>query len=196
MATETKAKERITKGHYGYLKKRKTGLLIRGGVLLIGVLVIFFTGLITLKTNKNWLTIVAALSAIPMAMQFASLFSIVKYKSRPKEEYDEVKRIVGNGLLNTELIVANKDGKNLEFNYAYVHETGIYIYTTSLKMDLVKTPEYVRNYLRLNSVDGKVMMFTDFKAYKKTLKNLAPSDRETVEDLLLQQEGVLRAISM
>ena len=187
---------KIEKGHPGYLKKRKTGLLIRGLILAAGVLALFLTGYLTLGTRFNWLTIVAVLSAVPMAMQFATLFSLLPYKERPAEEQEKVRKAVGNGVLDTGLIVSNKDGRAIELDYAYVHESGIYLLSFGKIVSLQQTEEYIRSFLRLNQVDGSVTLFTDLDVYLKRLSSLAPSDRDSCDELLLKQEGILRAISM
>ena len=189
-------KHRVTKGHYGYLKHRKRGLLIRGLILLAGIIVLFLTGYLTLGTRNNWLTIFAVLTALPMAMQFATLFAILKYKGRPEEEYREIREITGNGVLDTEILVSNKNGKPIELPYAYFHENGIFLWTPDTKADIPASEEYLHNFLRLQEADGPVTILTDLNQYKKRLSLLPPSDRESCDELLLRQEGVLRAISM
>ena len=189
-------KKRSEKGHPGYLKRRKTGLLIRGLILAAGVAALFLTGYFTLGTRFNWLTIVAVLSAVPMAMQFATFFSIVSYKDRPEEEYRRVRETVGNGVLDTGLIVSNKDGKAIEILYAYVHETSIYLLVSDKITSLASTEEYIRSFLRLNAVDGPVTVYTSLDVYLKRLSSLEPSDRDSCDEYLLKQEGILRAISI
>ena len=188
-------KAKITKGHYGYLTKRKRGLLLRAGILLLGIAGLVIISLVIFKTAKTWLSIIAAISAIPAAMLLATFFSIVKYKEPDRELYVEVSEIVGNGVLDCDIVIPNKDGLSFQFHFIYVHETGMYAYTPNEKMDLPKTAEYVRNYLRLNECDGSFTIYKDFSRYKNALKCLAPSDRESCDELLLRQEGVLRAIT-
>ena len=188
--------KKATKGYPGYLKKRKLGLLARGLILAAGVAALFLTGYLTLNTRFNWLTIIAVLSAIPMAMQFATLLSLVHFKDRPKEEYEEIRALTGNGVLDTELIIANKDGKAIDLAYAYFHESGIYLLTLGKITSLDQTEEYLHSFLRLNTVDGPLTLYTDLGVFKKRLKSLEPSDRDECDEYLLRQEGVFRAISM
>ncbi|GEM_PF-2510700 len=190
-----KLKHTVTKGHYGYLKVRKLKLLLGASILLLGIIGLMIINWLVFKTNKTWLSIFAALSAIPMAMEFATFFSIVKFKQRPEEEYDEISEIVGNGVMDYEIIVANKDGASFEFPYVYIHESGIYAYSPNPKLDVSATQEYVRNYLRLNQCDGPYTIYTDLRVYKNRLKSLEPSDRDTCDEYLLQQEGIIRAIA-
>jgi len=189
-------KNRITKGHFGYLKYRQKSLLIRSLILLAGAAGIVIIGLVVTKTTKNWMTIFGCLTAIPMAMSIATLLTILKYKGAPEEEYLVVKQVAGEGILDVDLLVANKDGAAFQFYYGFVHETGVFLFTRDLKMDVNKTAEYVRNFLRLNKCDGPVQIYNNFDSFLRRIQNCTPSDRNTCEEKLLEQEGILRAISM
>ncbi|MBQ6551212.1 MAG: hypothetical protein IJL78_07385 [Lachnospiraceae bacterium] len=189
-------KKKVGKGHYGYIEQRKKRLLIQGILLMAGIAGFMVLGIVITGSNKNLFTLVAVMTAIPMVMQFVQLFALAKFHSRPADEYEEVRELAGNGLLNTGLVIANKDGPSYDIGYAYVHSTGIYMYCANEKVDTAKTEEYVRNFLRLNSCDAEVTILTDLRVFKKRLQSLSPEDRAEVPDDLLQQEGVLRAISM
>lgn len=189
-------KNRITKGHYGYIEQRKKKLLIQGILLMAGIAGFMVLGIVITGSNKNLFTLVAVMTAIPMVMQFVQFFALAKFHSRPSDEYGKVRELAGNGLLNTGLVIANKDGPSYDIGYAYVHSTGIYLYCANEKADPAKTAEYIRNYLRLNSCDAEVTVLTDLRVFMKRLQSLDPEDRADVPDVLLEQEGVLRAISM
>ncbi|MBR6322063.1 MAG: hypothetical protein IKR59_04260 [Lachnospiraceae bacterium] len=188
--------KRALKGHYGYLKQRKRNLLLLSVILFVIILGIAVYGLVMRGTTKNWYTIIAALLVIPMAMQLSTLIPMLKHKDRPQEEYDHIRALTGNGILDTGLLIAGKNGKAFELNYAYVHENGIYCYSASEDVNAQETAEYLKNYLRLSDVDGDLIIYTQMKSFEKRLKELPPSDRDTADDSLLRQEGVLQAISM
>ncbi len=187
---------KITKGHYGYIAARKKRLLLQALILFIGMAGFIVLGYIITKSNKNLLTLAAVMTAVPMVMQIVQLIAISRYHSRPEEEYLQVKELAGNGLLNTDLVIANKDGPSYDIGYAYVHSGGIVLYCANEKLDIGKTEEYIRNFLRLNGCDAPVQIITDIRVFMKRLKSLPPEDRENVPEELLKQEGVLRAISM
>ena len=186
---------KVSKGHQGYLKARKRSLLFRTLLLFIGIIGLVLIGWVTLKTNKNWLSIVACLSAIPMAMSLATLLSVRQFKERPAEEISEIQNIIGKGVLDYDLIIANREGKSYQLSYVYFHETGIFAFIPDEKTDIKKGQDYIRNFLRLDACDGPLTLYTNLNTYKKKLSSLSPSDRETCDEFLLKQEGVLRAIS-
>ncbi len=197
MAADSKKKYfRIPKGHYGYLKKQKTGLFIKGLLLLAGVITLVLLGIHITGSKRNWMTIFGCLTAIPMALQFTIFFSMIRYKDRPEEEYEGLKQLPACGVFDTGLVVSNRSGKSLEINYACFHEDGIFLFTADEKADIPKSEEYIHSFLRINQCDGHLKLYNNLKQYEKKLRSLTPSDRESAPDKLLQQEGVLRAISM
>jgi hypothetical protein len=165
-------------------------------VLLLGVGAIVLIGVLLTGSTKNLLTIAAALTAIPFAMQFVSFVALIPYKERPEEEFERIRKLTGTGVLDTELVIANKDGKSFDIPYAYVHEQGVFCFTPNEKQNTEKTAEYIRNFLRLNSCDFPVHVYSNMRTFEKKLKSLPPSDRDTCDEKILQAEGVLHAISM
>lgn len=188
--------KRNGKGHHGYIRKRKKTLSIMVGLLSAGIIGLVLLGYLTLGTKNNWLTIVAILSVLPTANLAVVLFALLPHKGRPKEEYEEVADIVGDGVLDTELVVTSKSDKNMEIDYAYFHEEGVFCYTVNTAMDVKRTEEYLKGMLKTNGVSSNVKVFTDWKAYKKRLRSLEPCSRKTCDEKLLKMEGVFRAISL
>jgi len=191
-----KRKNAVTKGHHGYLKFRKRQLFLRTMILFLGAAGLVVIGIVVTKTNKNWMSLIAIFTAVPMCMQLVSYIALGKFFSRPEEEYRELRALTGNGLLDTELVVGRRDGKSLPVDYVYVHEDGIFVYTSEKNCDVKATTEYLHTFLRLSQVDDNIYLFTDLRNYKARLKSLSPSDRESCSETLLEREGVFRAISM
>jgi len=188
--------KRAVKGHYGYLSQRKRNLLLLSLILGLVIAGIAVYGIIMKGTTKNWYSIIAAMLVIPLAMQIATLAPMLKHRDRPKEEYDRIRGIVGSGVLSTGLLIAGKDGKAFEIGYAYVHESGIYVFLPDEKLNAQEIEEYLHGFLRLSDIDGDITVYKNLKSFEKHLRTLSASDRDRADELLLKQEGVLRAISM
>ena len=188
--------KRALKGHYGYLKQRKRNLFILSLIIALVIAGIAVYGIIMRGTTKNWYSIIAALLVIPLAMQISTLVPMLKFKDRPREEYDRIKALAGSGILDTGLLIAGKDGKAFELGYAYVHENGIFCYIPDEKLNAQEIEEYLHGFLRLSDADGDLTVYKSLKSFEKRLQNLPLSDRDTADERLLQQEGVIRAISM
>ncbi len=189
-----KPKNAVTKGHYGYIRYRRRMNLLKALLLLAGLIGIVIIGYVMTQSMKNWLSIFACLTSIPMALTLVPFFAMLKFKQRPEEEYNLVKSLTGNGVLDVEILIPDKDGLNFTIDYAYVHETGIYCFSSDPKIDTKHVEEYIRNYLRLSSCDCELTVYKEMETYLKRLETLSPSDRETATEKMLEQEGVLRAI--
>lgn len=184
------------KGHYGYIRARKRTLLIRTIILFLGVIILLAMGLALTHTKKNLLTVAAIVSVLPAANQAVVLFALLPYHGREKDEYESVREIVPNGVLDTELVLTSKNDKSMPIDYAYVHPTGLYCFSFDSKLDIPKTQQYIQTMMKANHLNTHVKVFRDFKQFKKRLRELEPIDRNTCEEKLLKIEGVLRAISI
>ena len=194
--TTIKLKNLITKGHHGYIDRQKRRLLIRSLILGAGVAGLVIIGYIVTKTNKNLMSVMAILTAIPMAMQLAQYLSYRKFSSPSDEEHEKVRQLVGEGVMDTELVIAKRDGATLPLNYAVFTEDCIYGYVPDKKLDLTVYSEYLHNFLRLSSVDGEIKLYNDFSVFLKQLKDKEFTNREEISETVLKREGVFRAISM
>ena len=103
---------------------------------------------------------------------------------------------MGDGVLDTELIITSKTDKNMEIDYAYFHEEGVFCYTINKAMDVKRTEEYLKTMLKNNGVSSGVKVYTDWKPFLKRLRSLEPSSRKTCDEKLLKMEGVFRAIAI
>lgn len=186
----------LKKGHYGYLRRKKKRLMLQVGVILFGIIVLLVMGYISTKTRKNLLTIVAVVSVLPLANLLVVLIAVWKYQSRPKDEYDAVVAAVGNGILDTELIMTSKTEKAMEINYVYIHERGVFCYSADKKLDAKKAEAYMQDYLKQNDLETTVFLIKDWKNYMNRLKTLEPEDRKTCDETLLRIEGVLRNLAI
>lgn len=187
---------KIQKGHYGYIRARKKTLLIRTIILFLGVFILLAMGFALTHTKKNLLTVAAIVSVLPAANQAVVLFALLPYHGREREEYESVREMVGNGILDTELILTSKNDRSMPIDYAYVHPTGLYCFSSDSKLDIPKTEQYIRTMMKTNHLSTHVKIFKDFRQFKRRLSELEPVDRNTCEEKLLKIEGVLRAISI
>lgn len=163
-------------------------LIVSGGLIL--------TGFLITDTVKNVLTILGILFFIPFSMFTATFLSMISFSSFEENKAQEIQEITGDGLVNFDILIANKDGKSYYFPCLVIVESGIYAYTTDMKMDTEKASSYVRNFLRLNKTDSEFFIEKDFNLYKEKIRGLSLVSRSDAPEILLKEEGVLRAISM
>lgn len=186
----------LRKGKYGYLKRKKILLLIISAVLALGVAGMYLIGYFTSGRSVNLMTLFALLTAIPFAICLTNLISLLPFKSGTEEEYQEIRSLVDPGVMDCELVIANKDGRSYYLRYAVILTEGIMAFTPDAKMKTDLAVPYIRNFLRLNESDAELIIFTDLQAFKEKLESLERLDRETCDEKYLRQEGTLLAISM
>ena len=186
----------LKKGKYGYLRRRKLLLLVISVILGAGVAGMFLIGYFTSGRSVNLMTLFALLTAIPFAICMTNFLSLLPFKSGTEEEYREIRELVDPGVMDAELIIANKDGRSYFLRYAVILREGIFAYTPDAKMKTDLAVPYILNFLRLNDSDALLTIYTDFDAFKEKISGLERLDRDTCDEQYLRQEGTLLAISM
>lgn len=186
----------LRKGKFGYLRRRKILLLIISAVLALGVAGMYLIGYFTSGRSVNLMTLFALLTAIPFAICLTNLISLLPFKGGTEDEYQEIHSLVDPGVMDCELVIANKDGRSYYLRYAVILEEGILAYTPDTKMKTDLALPYIRNFLRLNESDAELTIFTEIGPFKERLLSARRLDRETCDDKYLRQEGTLLAISM
>ena len=186
----------VNRGKYGYLTRRKHQLIFRCAVIAAGIVILMALGIYSTGTRQNLLSIVAVVSALPFANQMVVLIATMKFHSRPREEYEQVVSIVGNGLLDVELIVTSQTSRAMQIDYAYIHEKGIFCWSADPKLDPGKTQKYLKDYMQANDLKTEVFVIRAWKHFLRRLSELEPEDRNTVPEDLLRMEGVLRNLAL
>lgn len=186
----------LRKGKYGYLRWKKILLLIISVILAAGVAGMYLIGYFTSGRSVNLMTLFALLTAIPFAISMTNFISLLPFKSGSEEEYREIRDLVDPGVMDSELVIANKDGRSYFLRYAVILREGIFAYTPDQKMKTDLAVPYIRNFLRLNESDAELTVYTDLDAFKEKIGSLGRLDRETCDEKYLREEGTLLAISM
>ncbi len=187
---------RVSKGHYGYLKYKKRLQLIKTIIGGMGVLVLLMVGYITTHSTKNLLTVMAVLTVLPTANVAVTLIAMLPYKGRSREEYEEIKSITNNGILDCELALTSSKYRTMPIDYCYVHPDGVFFYTSQEKLDANATKQYIKVMLENNGLDSKIFIFKNLSDYKNKLKKLSVADRETCDEQLLKIENIIQCLSL
>lgn len=184
------------KGEYGYLRDRK--LLQAGKCLFVlaGIVILLMIGYHVTETRNNIMTVMAIVSALPLANAAVILFAALPYGSRPKEEYERIRELTGDGILDTELVMTRGNGKAISIDYAYVHPEGVFLFTADAGLDTEAAILHMQEILVNHNLYPKITIEKNLGRYEAKLKELEPVHREDCEERLLEIEGVLQAISL
>ncbi|MGN0297882.1 MAG: hypothetical protein ACI4C1_01630 [Lachnospiraceae bacterium] len=189
--------KKIAKGHYGYLSYKKKIEIVKMLVILLGIVILFVAGYMTTHTRKNLLTVAAVVSVLPLANLIVPFIALLPFKGRPREEYEEIRKIVGEGLLNVELVITAHDEKPFGVDYVYIHPDGIFCYSTqkNFKADALK--KHLKTMIEGNDLHTPgIYTFQNYKKFERRLGALSPISREDCDEELLKIEGVVRALAI
>ncbi len=185
-----------SKGDYGYLAYRKKIQLLKCLLLLAGIVILLLIGYFATHSRKNLMTVIAIVSALPFANEAVVLLTAMPYHSRPKEEYEKVLDAAGEGLLSTELVLTRSSGKNFLIDYAYVHPSGVFLYTTDETLKEGEAIDHIKGIMVNHELYPKLKIYKNLKKYQLCIKDLEPVHRSDCAEELLKIEGVLHAISI
>lgn len=189
--------KRITKGHYGYLKYKKKIELVKLGVILMGIVILLVAGYMGTHTRKNLLTVAAVVSVLPLANIAVPIVAMWPFHGRPQEEYEEVHKAVGNGLLNTELVITAHNEKPFGVDYVYIHPDGVFCYSSQKNLKVDALTKHLKTMIEGNELHTPtVHVFQNYKKFLRRVGALSSVNRGDCEEDLLRIEGVIRALSI
>ena len=187
---------KLQKGHYGYIKRKKIHLIAGIIFFVIGIIGFLAIGIITTGSRRNLLTVAAVLLVLPMAKLLVVFIALLPFSGRPKEEYDRVAEIVGDGVLDVELVVTASDNKSFCMDYCVFTEKDVLVYCAQKPKEPKKAQEHLQGFLDAHELKFTVHFIPDFKPFcRRIAQEELPKRAECSEDLL-KAEGVLRGLSI
>lgn len=167
-------KKKIEKGEYGYINKNKLRQLVITLVLLVIVLVIFYTGIIRYHNTKSIFTVLAAVSAIPAAKYAVSYIVMLPYKTGSKELYDRL-IAYGNISLYSDLLISSTE-KVINVEFVAVRDNSVFCYVPKEKYDNAKVEKYIKSFLGKECKVSTVKVYKDFEQFNKGVSALDKND--------------------
>lgn len=188
--------KKVRKGHYGYFTYRKKMEFLKAAFILVGIVILLVIGIVATKSRKNLMTIAAVVSVLPFANVLVIWIALLPFHSRPKEEEEEIRSLIGNGVYSTELALTRKNSKTILLDYVYVHPNGVFCFTSDAALDEREAERYIKEMLTGNELSANVKIMKDLRKFRMRVKDLEPVSRSECEEDLLRIEGVLYAISL
>lgn len=160
----------VLKGEWGYINNHKIKQLIMTLILLVIVLVIFYTGVIRFHNTKNIFTVLAAVSVIPAAKSGVAYLVMLPFKTPERKKYDELNACQNAVILSDLLITSTEKIMNIDF--AAIRDNSVYCYCEREKTDTKYAEKYIRTFLETECKVTAVKAYHDFEKYKTAVKNL------------------------
>ncbi len=135
--------EKKYKGEYGYIDYRRKVSITRTVICLLVVLAFFITGLIIYKTQKNFLSIMAALFCLPTGWSAVNMIMFLRSKSCDPNDYNKIEAHKGFLLIHYDQIITSYD-KNYNVSASTVLDKNICCYTADRSFDLTDLEKHIK----------------------------------------------------
>lgn len=181
------------KGEFGYLNKRKKGVLLWIILLVVIALAIYIAGLLLNKmSNRNVFTIVAILFALPVAKQLVALIVLFPYHSVEQERYQNVvDHLPDNVELMADLVITSSE-QIMHLDFIVMGQNQVVGLLGEGKQQLSEVRSYLSKGVHNWGSDYKVKIVDSEKLFLQELQNITPADPDPeVED---QVRSYLRSL--
>lgn len=173
--------KRPKKGQYGYRDYHKKVEMVKllCGIAAIGVQLWArrFTGQ---EAMKNILTVMAILSALPVANVAAPLLAAFRYRTPGEEFYRRLSEMEQKVSVLYDLVITSKE-QILPMDGIVVHPAGVYAYCSNPGISVDRAETFLNDLFRAHRLDPRVKVLTDENAFFKRAKALKP-EREYEDD--------------
>lgn len=195
------------KGEFGYIKYRKQVAIIRTAICFVVAVGLYVIGLIFWGSQKNILSIVAALGCLPTGWSAVNLVMMLKAGYCSDEDHSKIEAHRGGLLINYDLVITSYE-TNYNINASTVLEQNICMYTADKTMDLMDCEKHIKKMIAQSGYSSySIKIFTDIDKFCDRLNQLEKLradhgiDPKAIEDewvpgTLQTPAGVLMSISL
>ncbi len=177
----------MKKGTFGYLKSARKKSLIKSGLFLAAVLIVYFAALFHYKTNKNVFSILAAVGALPTGRSIVLSIMLLRAKGASERVFEAVEKVgsLPEGCSGYDLYLTGYE-KSFSLSHAAVLDRTVVGLTEDEKTDCTLCEKHIRDMVKKDSHVGyETRVFRDLAGYTEELKKLSaaesdPEDREVM----------------
>ncbi len=135
--------KRKVKGEYGYISYRKKIATIRTLTCLIVAVSLYIAGLIIYDSQKNVLSIVAALSCLPTGWSGVNMVMFLRAKGCSEDVYSKVEAHRGGLLIRYDEVITSYD-KNYNVSASTVLDKNVCCFMDDPKLDASDLEKHIK----------------------------------------------------
>ncbi|MDO5415757.1 MAG: O-linked GlcNAc transferase-like protein [Lachnospiraceae bacterium] len=169
-------KKHPKKGQYGYRnyhKKTELALIFSGlAAILLQLGARQFTDR---ESLKNILTVMAIVSALPIANVASPFLASFRYRTPGPEFYQKLSAYEDKTAVLYDLILTSKE-QIMPMDGVCVHPSGVYFYCTNPKVKTEQAEAFLNDMFRAHRLDPHAKVITDEKAFFKRADSLKPAE--------------------
>ena len=198
---------KVYKGEFGYIKYRKNIAIIRTAICLVIAVGLYIAGLIIWGTQKNVLSIVAALGCLPTGWSAVNLVMMLKAGFCSEDDHKKIEAHKGGLLINYDQVITSYE-TNYNIHASTVLDKNICMYTADKKMDISDCEKHIKKMISQSGYSSySIKIFTDIDKFCDRLDQLEKLredhgiDPKAIEDAWVPgtvqtPAGVLLSISL
>ncbi len=171
--------KKVAKGNYGYTLSHRKMQILKMALYIALALAIFIVGLITTKTTKNILSIVAVIGALPISKEMVGVIMSFKRKPMDKKLYEEISA-KAEGLEQAYELLFTTQEVTYVVEAAIIEGRDVICYTVDPKCDVHSLQAHLKKMLDANDYKQNVKVFKDYKKFMDRVGDLARREKEEI----------------
>lgn len=181
----------MKKGSYGYLEKARKVSLIKSGLFLAAVLIVYFGALFYFKTNKNVFSILAAVGALPTGRSIVLSIMYLRAGSASARAYEAIEKACSlpEGCSGYDLYLTGYEHSFSVSHLAVLNRTVVGLAEDN-SMDIRLCEAHIRDMVRKDEHVGyDVHIYRNLDEYIRTLQDLSSAKESMEESMEGSMEG-------
>ena len=171
--------KKVGKGKFGYTLSHRKWQILKLAVYVALALGVFLLGLITTKTTKNLMSIVAIVGALPISKELVGVIMSFKRKPMDKKLYQEISAKAGELEQIYELLFTTAE-KSYAVEAAVIEGRDVICYTVDPKCETAALQTHLYKLLNANDYKQNVKVFTDYKKFMDRVGDLERREKEEI----------------
>lgn len=171
--------KKVAKGKFGYTVSHRKWQFLKMFLYVALALAIFLLGLITTKTTKNILSVVAICGALPISKEMVGVIMSYKRKPMDKALYEQISAKAGNLEQIYELLFTTQE-KSYVVEALVIEGKDVICYTIDPKCDALALQKHLQRMLDANGYKENVKVFKDLKKFLDRVGDLERREKEEI----------------
>ncbi|MDC7295253.1 MULTISPECIES: hypothetical protein [unclassified Butyrivibrio] len=163
---------KVYKGEFGYIKYRRKVAIIRTAICLIAAIGMYVTGLLLFKTQKNGMSIIAALGCLPTGWSGVNLIMLLKAAYCSDADHEKIEACKGDLLIHYDHVITSYD-TNYNIAASTVLDKNICLYASDDKLDIHDCEKHIKKMIAQSGYSSySIKIFKDIDQFCSRLSQL------------------------
>ncbi len=163
---------RVYKGDFGYITYRKKVAIFRTVICLAITVGIYLTGLFRYGSQKNVMSIIAALGCLPTGWSAVNMIMFIKARACTESDKNRIEACRGGLLIHYDHVITAYD-KNFNVSASTVLDKNICCYSSDEDIDGIDCEKHIKKMIAQSGYSSySIKIFTDIDKFCERLTQL------------------------